>query len=59
MNPMGNTRNPRDPYPCDLTVGKEDLRIIKKTNWIDGFMWGALLGGLSMLLSSLFISVVF
>lgn len=56
---MGNRRTPRDPYPCDLTVSKEDLHTIKKTNWIDGFLWGALLGGVSVLLLSLFVSVMF
>jgi len=56
---MGNTHSPKDPYPCDLTVSKKDLYTIKKTNWVEGFLVGCLLGGVSMLLLSLFVSVVF
>jgi len=56
---VGNARKPTDPYPCDLTLSKQDLHTIKKTNWIDGFLWGAFLTGVSTMLLCLFVSVVF
>jgi hypothetical protein len=56
---MGNIRSARDPYQRDLRVSKEDLQTIRKLNWFDGFLWGALLGGISVMLLSLFVSVMF
>ena len=52
-------RKPTDQYPCDLHISKADLHTIKKTNWIDGFLWGSLVGGLTALFLCLVIDQIF
>ena len=41
------------------TLSRQDLREVKRINWFDGFWWGALLGGLFVMLLYLLVSVFF
>jgi hypothetical protein len=41
-----------------VNVTAEDIEAIQKTNWIDGFRWGILLGGVFVLFLELTIQLI-